>query len=91
MKTILKVTLPFDEGVTKHEFIMPEKKLTFDEASWIMVILDTLITCDLFMDQKIKEIYKNRQIREYSTGYEIADTDDTLCTLPKVPAQSQDL
>jgi hypothetical protein len=91
MKTILKVTLPCDECVLKSEFIMPEKKLTFDEASWIMVVLNNLIFCDLMNDEKVKEIFQSRHIIEYSIGYESETSCEKSCMPQKVPAQIQDL
>jgi hypothetical protein len=81
MKTILKITLPFDEGALKSEFILPEKKLTLDEASWIMVVLDNLIMGDLMCDEKVKEIFQDRGIMEYSVGSETAAVGDTSCKL----------
>jgi|GEM_PF-6411027 len=91
MKKVLKVTLPFDGGIEKSEFILPEKKLTADEAIWIMVVLNNLIVGDLMCDIKVKKIFQGRRIKEYSVGSEIMGSDDTPCKPPEVPTQSPDL
>lgn len=82
MKTVLKVTLPFDGGIEKSEFILPEKILTHDEAIWIMVILNNLIVGDLMYDIKVKEIFQGRHIKEFSVESEIVGSDDMPCRLP---------
>lgn len=87
----IKIVVEFEGGKRTSEYILPEKKLTFSEASLIGVIIDGLISIDLCEDKDFKHIFNNRYIKEYSAGIETEDSYEKPCKLPEVPAQNPDL